>query len=100
MDPSQAPPWMQEWMSEKVTIFRRLVGTLLGLIAAMFILMMWVLGSPDSYQEHQAAAGPSATWPDGSAKTGQDWWANAGGRPAGQVAQPPASPAQPEPNRG
>lgn len=96
-------PLPQDWMREKSTIFRRMVGTLLVLIAATFVLMMWVLGSPDSYQEHQAAAGPAATWPDGSAKTGQDWWAKAaGGQPGHQVAEPPAvpSPAQPQPDRG
>jgi hypothetical protein len=69
---------------------RRLVWALLGLIAATFIFMGWVLGQLNSHDENQAARGPSAVWPDGSAKTSNDWWAKAGGQPPAQVAQPPA----------
>ena len=109
MDLSQLPQWkadpaLKDSMLEKATILRRLVGTLAVLIAGTFLLMLWVLGSPDSHQEHVAATGPSSTWPDGSAKTPQDWWAKAKGgshSSSHQVAQPPATaPAQGQPNRG
>lgn len=97
-----ANPALHQSTVEKITIFRRLIVTLFALIAATFILMLWVLGSPDSYQENAATLGPAAAWPDGSAKTSNDWWANAAGHPPRQVAQPPSStPAQPQPpNRG
>lgn len=106
MDLSQLQKWhvdpqLKESTLEKATIFRRMVVTLLALIAGTFALMLWVLSYPNTYEEHQAVIGPSATWPDGSAKTGQDWWANAPGHSSGQVAQPPTSPSQPQsPNRG
>ncbi len=96
-----AEPALKESTLEKVTFFKRLVLSLLALIAVTFALMLWVLSYGDSYQEHAAAQGPSATWPDGSAKTARDWWSQPGGKPS-QVAQPPA-PApqpQPQPNRG
>jgi len=102
-DWTAADPQLRQSTHERVRIFKWLVGSLFTLIAATFVLMLWVLGSPDSYQEHAAVEGPSSTWPDGSAKTGQDWWAKAGGKPPAQVAQPPASaPQQPQqpPNRG
>ena len=101
-------PQLQQWSTdpqlkasalEKATLLKRLVAALFVLIAATFVLMMWVLGSPDSYQENAAAAGPAATWPDGSAKTPHDWWAKANGKPGGQVAQPPATSAA-QSNRG
>ncbi len=102
-------PQLEEWADtkpelkrstlEKVRIFRWLVGSLLTLIAATFVLMLWVLSYGDSFQEHAAVQGPSSTWPDGSAKTAQDSWAKAGS----QVAQPPAPqppPQQQPPSRG
>jgi hypothetical protein len=97
-----AEPQLKQAALERIKIFRWLVGSLLTLIAATFVLMLWVLDYGDSYQEHMATQGPSSTWPDGSAKTGQDWWAKAGGKPPAQVAQPPASPPQQQqpPNRG
>lgn len=98
----RADPQLKQSTLEKAAIFRRMVITLFALIAGTFALMLWVLSYGDSYQEHQAAAGPSSTWPDGSAKTGQDWWATAHGHSTRQVAQPPSapSPTQPSPNRG
>jgi hypothetical protein len=96
-DWAESEPQLRRSTLEKVRIFRWLVGSLLTLIAATFVLMLWVLSYGDSYQEHMAAYGPSAKWPDGSARTAQDSsWDKAGS----QVAQPPApQPAQP-PNRG
>jgi hypothetical protein len=88
-------PRLREAMTERVTILHRLVAMLAALIAATAILMLWVLGSPDSHQENGAVA--SVTWPDGSPKTSHDWWANAGGHPPGQVAQPPAPASAPSP---
>jgi hypothetical protein len=94
------PPLKQATV-ERVKIFRWLVGSMLTLIAATFVLMLWVLDYGDSYQEHMAVSGPASTWPDGSAKTGHEWWAKAGGKPPTQVAQPPAPSQQPQPpNRG
>ena len=93
-------PSLKQATIEKVRIFRWLVGSLFGLIAATFILMMWVIGSPDSHQQHLEEFGPAAQWPDGSAKTAQDWWAKPGAKPPIQVAQPPAAtPAKP-PSQG
>jgi len=98
-------PQLQDWAStepqlkqatlERIKIFKWLVGSLLTLIAATFVLMLWVLDYGDSYQEHMATQGPASTWPDGSARTAHDWWAKAGG----QVAQPPA-PAPRQQQRG
>ena len=99
-DWADSKPQLKQSTLEKVRIFRWLVGSLFTLIAATFVLMLWVLGEPDSYQEHAAVEGPSSTWPDGSAKTAQDSSWDKGGH---QVAQPPAAaPAQqPQPpNRG
>lgn len=96
-------PEVREAAAERITLFHRLIVTLFALIAMNILLMLWVLGAPDSHQENAAAAGPAATWPDGSAKTSHDWWANAAtAHPRKQVAQPPAAtPAQPQPsNRG
>ncbi len=103
-------PQLEEWADtkpelkqstlEKVRIFKWLVGSLLTLIAATFVLMLWVLSYGDSYQEHVAVQGPSSTWPDGSAKTARDSsWDKVGS----QVAQPPAPQPQSQqqpPNRG
>ena len=75
----------QEFFPERTMIFRRLTWSLLALIAATFVLMLWVLSSPDSYQEHVAEQPPVAAWPDGSAKTAAD---------ARLLAQQP-TPAQP-----
>lgn len=93
-------PQLRASTLEKITIFRRLVVTLFALIAATFILMLWVLGSPDSHQENAAAPGVFATWPDGSPKTSHDWWANAAAHPPSQVAQPPAPAQAPASPRG
>ena len=100
-DRAATVPLPKEVTVERVKIFRWLVGSLFTLIAATFILMLWVIGSPDAYHEHAEVYGPSAKWPDGSAKTGQEWWAKAGGKPPAQVAQPPApQQQQPPPDRG
>ena len=94
-DWTESQPQLKQSTLEKVRIFRWLVGSLLTLIAATFVLMLWVLSYGDSYQEHAAVQGPSSTWPDGSAKSAQDSsWDKAGS----QVAQPPAAgPAKPQP---
>lgn len=82
-------PQLKYSMLESAKIFKWLVRSLFALIAATFLLMLWVLGSPDAYHEHGETSGPSAKWPDGSAKTAQDSsWAKAGS----QLAQPPAAP--------
>jgi hypothetical protein len=93
-DWADSKPQLKQSTLEKVRIFRWLVGSLFTLIAATFVLMLWVLGEPNSYQQHAAAAGPSSTWPDGSARTPEDSsWDKAGH----QVAQPPAQPPQAQP---
>src|SRR5579863_8439866 len=99
-DWASAEPQMKQAAVERVKIFRWLVGSLFALIAATFVLMLWVIGSPDSYHQHVAEFGPAAKWPDGSAKTAQDWWAKPGGKPPAQVAQPPAAAPQTPPSRG
>ena len=69
-----------------------------GLIAATFVLMMWVIGSPDSYRQHiEQFASTTGKWPDGSDKTAQDWWAKPGSKPPTQVAQPPTPAPQKPP---
>ena len=78
----------RDLLPERVAIFRKLVIGLFALIAVTFALVVWVVGSPDAYHEHVASKPPSSTWPDGSAKTNNDWWANA------SLAQQPA-PAAP-----
>lgn len=96
-------PRLHDATVEKIVIFRRLIVTLFVLIAGMFLLMLWVLGSPDSHRENAAALSSAATWPDGSAKTSHDWWANAAVHIPTQVAQPPAPgspPGQPQPQHG
>lgn len=104
-------PQLQQWNAEpslkqstldKARLMKRLVGTLAVLIASTFLLMLWVLGAPGTYQQNAAASGPSARWPDGSAKTANDWWAKAKGHAPVQVAQPPRAPssAPAQPNRG
>ena len=74
----------RELLPERAAIFHKLVVGLLALIAITFALMVWVVGSPDAYHTHVASQGPSSTWPDGSPKTSNDWWANA------SLAQQPA----------
>ncbi|MBV8537241.1 MAG: hypothetical protein JO128_16695 [Alphaproteobacteria bacterium] len=90
-------PQLKQSTLEKVRIFRWLVGSLFTLIAATFVLMLWVLSYGDSYQEHAAVQGPSSTWPDGSARTPQD---SSWDKAKGQLAQPPAPPQPQSPNRG
>ncbi|HEX9465051.1 MAG TPA: hypothetical protein VGB82_20820 [Alphaproteobacteria bacterium] len=96
MDDRQIRLMLEELFPERVSLFRKLTWSLLSLIAFTFILMLWVLGSPDPYHEHLAEQPPSATWPDGSPKTANDWWANPAlaQQPAPQPAaqQPPAPP--------
>ena len=55
-------------MAEKRVIFRRLVVSLLALIAATFALVVWVVGQPTSHDE-QLSQQPAALWPDGSPHT-------------------------------
>jgi len=57
---------VQEWIGEKQVLFHRVVWCLVGLIAAVFVLMMWVVGEPDTYHEHLSEQPPGATSPDGS----------------------------------
>ena len=83
----------RELLPERHAGFRRLVVGLLALIAATFALMVWVVGSPDAYQEHLASQPPKSTWPDGSAKTANDWWAKANPSLAQRPSQPSSSPA-------
>ena len=82
----------RELLPERRSGFHRLVVGLLLLIAATFALVVWVVGSPDAYHEHLAAHPPGGTWPDGSAKTANDWWANSSvaqkPSPGGGSAQP------------
>jgi hypothetical protein len=59
----------REWMDEKRVIFRRAVWAVAGLIAAVFVLMLWVVGEPDTYHEHLTQQPPAAVSPDGSAKS-------------------------------
>ncbi len=60
-----------ELLDERRVIFKRLVWAVSGLIAVVFVLMIWVVGEPDTYHEHLAQQPPAAVWPDGSAKTEQ-----------------------------
>lgn len=91
MDDQQSRLILQELFPERISLFHKLTWSLLSLIAVTFVLMLWVLGSPDPYHEHMAQQPPSETWPDGSPKTANDWWANP------TLAQQPA--AQPAPQQ-
>ncbi len=82
----------RELLPERHTVFRRLVGSLLALIAVFFALMVWVVGQPNSHDENVASQPPKSTWPDGSAKTANDSWAKANPSLAQQPGQP-SSPA-------
>ena len=92
---SAAERGVRELVSERHLIFKRLIVSLLALIAATFALMLWVLGSPDSHHQQEVAQASAEVWPDGSPKTAKDWWASNAPQPARQVAQPPAAPAPP-----
>jgi hypothetical protein len=81
----------EELLPERTLMFKRLIWSMLGLIAAVFVLMLWVLSDDNPNSGNVGNVGQQAavvgTWPDGSAKTRQDL--------AAQPAQPGQPPAQP-----
>jgi hypothetical protein len=66
-------------------LFKRLAWGLSVLILALFAFVTVVITRPDAYEDHLEHA--ATTWPDGSARTTNDWWAKPG---ASDQIQPPA----------
>ena len=57
--------------------FRHVFWLLGAIILFLFIFVPYWTSQPDSYDEQRAEpVKPIATWPDGSPKTANDWWAN------------------------
>jgi hypothetical protein len=75
-------------------LLRRMAWTVSVLIAAVAVFMTWVLAQPSAYEEHRMEPSTAATWPDGSPRTANDWWAQP------SVATSPEQPAPPKPGPG
>jgi hypothetical protein len=78
-------------------LLRRLVLALGTGMLALFVFVVFILSRPDAYHEHQAAAAPAAaaSWPDGSPRTANDWWAKPGAPNAPQQPNPASAPTPP-----
>jgi hypothetical protein len=82
---------------ERKQLFKRLVWGLSALMLALFVFVTYMITRPDAYEYHLEHAGPSAatTWPDGSARTSNDWWA----KPGASVQIPPSNAPPDAPQR-
>lgn len=81
-----------EWIEERRRLFRHMVWGCFAMIALLFVAAVYFMGQPDAYHENlgqQQAHAPR--WPDGSPRTGDDWWADpsAGGAPPGDERSAP-----------
>ena len=74
-------------------LLKRLAWGLGTLIVALFVFVTVVVSRP-AYDEHAALPSPGTTWPDGSVRTANDWWAHSSPVSHAQ------SPAQPSPKSG
>lgn len=63
---------------ENRPLFKRVVWGLSAFILALFVLVTVIVTRPDAYEDHLEHGVQSATttWPDGSPRTANDWWAH------------------------
>jgi hypothetical protein len=73
---------------ESERLFKRMAWSLVLGLAAVGVFVTIMISRPDAYHEHLAhpVYSPRTTWPDGSLRTPDDWWAHPGAPETGTAA--------------